>query len=253
MKQKKPNKLKTYALYAVILALAIFSVIQFVRANSAEKTVKEYKTELIKSDSLRKTADGRYQKLVNDMNSQKELNSQIKEHNKELYELLKEERKKPISYTIIQAQPEAKIDTIPLNNEVKDGLAFQIFEDFYPQKENYFMRYFGQIKDSIVVGEWDVQKFDIGIVVSEKTKGLFEVDLDAPDWFNVTSLEVKSLPLENIRPDNFDWLLGGSAGYNFLDHYPVLEMEAGFRFKKSIFSVQGNTNRELKAGYKHLF
>ncbi|MDC7251049.1 MAG: hypothetical protein PQJ49_14160 [Sphaerochaetaceae bacterium] len=253
MDKEKTKNIKQYGLILIIILLGIFSIIQSFRVKEAQDTVKEYKTAIIESDSLRKTQDGRYQKLVNDLNTKSEINKALKENNKELYELLKEERKKPISYTIIQAEPEAKIDTIPLNNEVKDGLTFTSFEDFYPQKENYFMKYSGTLTDSSVVGKWDVSKFDIGIVISEKRKGIYEADLDAPDWFNVKSLEVNSLPLENLSPDNFDWLLGGSAGYNFLDQYPVFEIETGFRIKKSIFSIQGNTNKELKAGYKHLF
>lgn len=247
------NKILTYLFGFIIILLLIFGVSQYLRANEAEKVVKDYKTELIASDSLRKTVDGRYQKLVNDMNSEKDIKNYLKEQNETLFELLKAEKKKPISYTIIQAKPESKVDTITIKDTIRDGLSFKTFKDYYPSQINPFITYSGEIFDQEIIGKFDLDSLSIGIVVSEKTKGLFEVDLDAPEWLNVTSLEVKSLPLEHIRLDKFDWLLGGSAGYNFFENYPVLEFEAGFRYKKTIFSVQGNTNREVKAGLKKLF
>ncbi|MCA9750209.1 MAG: hypothetical protein KC414_13960 [Romboutsia sp.] len=246
------NKILTYSLIAIIVILTVFGINQYFSKVSTEKLVKNYKIALIESDSLKQVSEEHYQKLVNDMNSQKDIFKLLKEQNEELYKTLKEENKKPISYTLIQAQPQTKIDTITIKDTVRKGQFYKVFKDYYPNSNSPFIIYDGEIKDNSLVGKFNFNTLDIGIVISEKQKDLFEADLDAPEWLKINNLQVNSLPLENVKVDNFDWMIGGSSGLNIQDKTPIFELEGGFRYKKSLFSIQGNINKEIKFGFKKL-
>lgn len=245
------NKFTKYIVVGILLFLMIFGISLVISNFRKDGLLEDYKKTLIENDSLRKIDNGHYQKLVNDMKSTNQILSIIKEDNKNLYKYLKEQGKKPISYTSIDFKPDDKINTIPINIKEKDGLTY--FNDYYPHKEDYFINYHGVINKDSLNSSWTFKPIKIGIVVSEKTKGLFEADLTAPDWITVNSIEVNSLPLSDIKKDNFDWLIGVSGGLNYLQRTPVFDLETGFRYKKSIFSIQGTTNNEVKFGYKKLF
>lgn len=244
------NNLKKYSLILLIIILSVFCVSQYFSNKETQDTLIQYKNVIIESDSLRKVSDGHYQRLVDDRNTQKDLRDLLKDQNKELFELLKTQNKKPISYTIIQAKPETKIDTIPIIKETKDGQVIKSFDSFYPTKENYFANHKGVIGEESIQEEWNFRELEIGLVISEKEKGLFEADLDAPDWLKVNKIEVNSLPLENIKKDNFDWVLGVQGGLNFTNYTPVVDLEGGIRLKNTMVTLIGNTNKEFKIGLK---
>lgn len=244
------NKIINIGVVILVILLLLFGINKYFN-NRDEKLLNEYKKTLIQNDSLRKISDGHYQKLVNDLYTQKQLLDKIKLDNIEMYKYLKTNDKKPISYTNIIFKPEDKEGKVPLNIREKDGLVY--FNDYYPNKEDYFINYNGIVGKDSIQSTWNFQDINIGIVVSEKTKGLFEADLTAPKWIKVSKVEVNSLPLENIKQDNFDWLLGFNGGMNYISKVPNFGLEAGFRYKRNIFSVQSSTNNDLQIGYKKLF
>ena len=231
--------------------------------------LQEYKERVLTYDSLRKVSDNHYQKLVNDINTEKELSEQLKKENKALYEEIKKEKKQVIAYTSLKAQPEKKVETIrlvPVSDRLKVGeREYKEFDDYYPNKEDYFINYRGRLDVSDndityidvksdsgeLVGTWKFSSLKIGIVVSEKEKGLFHVDLDAPSWLAVKNVEVNTLPLSAIKPDNFDWVIGGAVGKNYGGNM-VFGVETGIRIKRSIFSIQGNTDKQVLVGFKRL-
>ena len=53
------------------------------------------KKSIIMNDSLTKEADGRYAKLVNYYNTEKDLKEQLKDSNKDLYNVIKKEPDSP--------------------------------------------------------------------------------------------------------------------------------------------------------------
>ena len=248
----KTNIIK-YGLIGIILVLSIFSINQCTSRKKAEKVVKDYKEVLLEKDSLRKNEQGIYQKLVNDNNTKKNLIRDIKKENKDLSDLLKKERKKPISSTTLTLQPDSKIDTITITKVERDGNFFKRFTDFYPDKNKPFIIYEGTINNDSLIGKWDLKEFKIVMVISEKSKGLYEMDSKVPSWLSITGIKINSLPLENIKPDNFDWLLGCSLNYDYGAMKPIIGLETGIRLKKTIFSISGYTNNTIGINYKQLF
>ena len=247
------NKILNIIFLVLVILLSIFGVNQYITNVKNKEILSSYKEKIIKSDSLIKREEGHYQKVVNDLNSTKDLLNVIKKENKDLYKSIKKDDKNPIFYSNIGLKPITKIDSVFIHDTIREGIKYKYFEDFYPSKTDYFVKYSGQLDSTKVIGKWDFNTLNIDLVISEKEKGIFYADLKSPEWIKVNKLNVNSLPLENIKIDNFDWLMGGNVGINFLDKTPVAGFEAGFRFKKNIFKTEINTNKEIKIGYNKLF
>jgi len=243
-------KYKRYIYLLLLFILLLNNVYLHYKVNNSDNLTLEYKKELILKDSLRKKSDTHYQKLVDDTSSKEELNDLLKVYNKNLLDILKAEGKRPISYTVINSQPKVKTDTVKLIDTLNGS---KTFTDYYPAKKDYFMKYSGVVTSNNVIGKWTPSNLSIGIVVSEKSKGLYEVDLDAPKWLNVKDIKVNSLPIDNIEYKKFRWVLGGNAGWNFKLNEPVVEVEGGFKINNTLYTIQSNTNKELKAGIKLIF
>ena len=244
------ENLKKYLLFFIVVILLLLTFRLYVDNIKKDNLLKDYKYELIKNDSTRKIAEGHYQRLVNDMNSYKELVNIISENNKDFLKYLKDNNKKPISYIETSFKPKDTITNTIITKD-KDGLSY--FEDFYPSKQDYFIKYNGEIRKDSLHSSWKFTPIKLDLVISEKTKGIYEADIKSKEWIDIKSLTVNSLPLEPIKQDNFDFLLGGNAGFNYKTKNPLIEFESGFRYKKNIISVLGNTNSEIKVGFKKLF
>lgn len=253
MKTNIIHKILYFLLIAVIVVILLFGINQCSEREKAESVVRDYKVKMLEMDSLRKVSDGHYQKLVNDLYTEKELIKVLKGENKELADLIAEQKKKLIAYSKIKLTAKQKKDSVKVASKTENGKEVLEFADYYPDKENPFVVYEGVLRDKVLYGGFTFKTFGLDMVITEKSKGLFEVDFKAPEWLELTSLEVHSLPLSPIRVDNFDWYLGTNLGLHFVTYRPVLDLEWGFRYKKSLFGIIGNTNRELKIGYKHLF
>lgn len=247
------TKIQKYGSIFIIVIMALIILGQYFATRNVTSNLKEYKDILIIEDSLRRVTEGHYQKLVDDRNSQRDIRKILKEHNRELFELLKDEKKKPITYTVIQAKPESIQDTVKIKTEIKEGKKLSRFSSFYPNKKDYFASYTGQIDGSTVNGEWNFNNLEIGLVISEKSRGLFEADLDAPSWLKVGDIKVNTLPLDDIKKERFDWLLGVETGINLMTQQPVVGLEGGIRFNKSIISATATSNKEAVLSYKKLF
>nr|DAV67695.1 MAG TPA: hypothetical protein [Caudoviricetes sp.] len=243
-------------LFIFLFFVALFIVVlqyKFCTSEEQKMTAKElaYKRQLIEQDSLRKVDSVTYARLVNDMYKERELSKVLETENKQLYDKLKEQEQKVMSLTKVVGKLKSQKSVVPIvNNEGQ-----RYFEDYYPKKENYFVRYKAQIGENKVNGEFTFHPLHLDLVITEKQKGVYEAYLNAPSWLEISSLEVKSLPLTSpsLRPDNFDWLFGGLVGYSYLDKRPLLGVNGGFRYKKTLYFLQGSTNQTLYLGVSKLF
>jgi hypothetical protein len=250
---KTQNKHNIFIFLFFVALIAVVLQYKFCTSEEQKMTAKElaYKRQLIEQDSLRKVDSVTYARLVNDMYKERELSKVLETENKELYNKLKEQEQKVMSLTKVVGKLKSQKSVIPIvNNEGQ-----RYFEDYYPKKENYFVRYNAQIGENKVDGEFVFQPLHLDLVITEKQKGVYEAYLNAPSWLEISSLEVKSLPLTSpsLRPDNFDWVFGGLVGYSYLDKRPLLGVNGGFRYKKTLYFLQGSTNQTLYLGVSKLF
>jgi len=98
--------------------------------NKALEETDALKKSIIASDKLVKEADGRYAKLVNYYNSEKDLKNQLKEQNKELYTVIKDQGERLLSITNT---------IVSLDSKVTEG--FGSIDDVDTNKINVALRY----------------------------------------------------------------------------------------------------------------
>ena len=251
MKTQHKHNLYIFSILAILIAVVLLQRRCNHEPNQPTEKELAYKREIIEKDSLRKEDSITYARLVNDMYKERELMEQLEMENQYLYDKLKAEERKVTSLTKVVGKLKSKKSVIPLSKT--NGYTY--FEDYYPKKENYFVRYKAQIEENSVISEFDFQPLRLDLVVTEKQKGIYEVYLNAPSWLEITSVEVKSLPIQSpsLRPDNFDWMFGGAFGYSYLYRQPIVGLSGGFRYKRFVYYLQGNSNQTLYFGVNKFF
>ena len=236
------KSIKDYILIFIIAMLAIFSGYQWWRASQADDVIKDYKRYVIERDTLIEVSKGQYKKIVDDTKSIKELNQTLKNRNEELFEVIEEQNKDIVSLIEITQSFKSKTDTVYVESD-------NSFIDYYPSKQDPFVQYTSRyVSSNKRIGEWSLSDINIDLVISEKMPGLFEADLKGPSFLKISSLQVESLPLENVNPDNFGWLLGGSLDYNWTDQSPAVDLYGGVRVKKTNIFLKAGTDATLGVG-----
>ena len=200
-------------LIAALLAVMVWLGIRLEMVKSAaEDQTGALKKSIIESDELTKEVDGRYAKLVNFYNSQKDLNQQLKGSNRELHDVIKKQDERILSLTgaVVTLREEVDEGFGKINptdsNRIDLGLR-------YPEEENPFITWEGWVnrKNAQYSGNWKFGKLPIEIVVTEESRGLWKHRIIGPDWFIVDSLSVNSLPPSDYGPKEkpFQFILGG--------------------------------------------
>jgi hypothetical protein len=196
-----------------LLAVAVWLGLRLEMIKSAaEEQTDALKKSIIKSDSLTKETDGRYAKLVDFYNSQKDMNQRLKDSNKELYDIIKKQDERLLSLTNA---------VVTLRETVNEGIGKinptdtnKIDLDLrYPEEESPFITWSGWVnrKTAQYRGNWKFGKLPIEIVVTEESRGLWKHRIVGPDWFIVDSLAVNSLPPADYGPKEkpLQFIFGG--------------------------------------------
>lgn len=247
-----------------ILLITLLVIIIFLgwRLKGIEKSNDEaqdaLKKSIIMNDSLTKEADGRYAKLVNYYNSEKDLKNELKESNKELYDVIKKENEKILSLTnaiiTLQGVVNEGFGKFDPNDSNKINLALK-----YPNDEEPFINWTGSIhkKTAFYKGEWSFGKLPLQIVLTEEQRGLWKSRLIGPDWLKVDSMTINSLPVEeyvNNDLKKLQFFVGGgyikslSNGPNSISFGGGLSINGYHNLL-----LQATTNRELGFSYYYNF
>lgn len=148
--------------------------------------------EIIKKDSLKKVAEGKYSKLVNTYSNKKELTEIVKTSSPEIFGLIKKNNERILSNTSLNFSLKPKTDTT--KTILKDSV--YTFTSFYPKKENAFIQLDGSLdtKTNKLSEKWKFNNINIDIVLTEKEDGLWNSYLNGPEYIKVNSMQVNSLP-----------------------------------------------------------
>jgi hypothetical protein len=205
----------------------------------------ELRKEKIKNDTLKILTNGQARKLVADTLTIKQLRSKIDSLGIEL-----DGRPELVTDTEIKPKDTIKVtDTLYVN----EGVAY--IEDYYPTKNNFFLKYTNEFKLDNPVGnskfEWNSIKIDLAI--SQNKDGTYEANMKAPDFIQINSLDVEATPIDRVETDDFGILLGAGYGKDFGTGTNYLEVGGGVRFKKFYIDLEGNTNKQADIGIKFEF
>lgn len=181
-----------------------------------DKRIDDLKKSIIASDVLTKEAEGRYAKLVNYYASKNDLSKQLKEIDKDLFNIVQNQNERLLNITNAILSFESKLDSGVgrVNNIDTNQIDISLM---YPSKDTPFISWNGYVnrKTAKYRGDWKFDKLPISIVVTEDERGLWKHRIIGPSWFTVDSLTVNSLPPKEYVPI-VEKKLQFFAGINYL-------------------------------------
>jgi len=197
-----------------------------------EKAYLENRTLKISKDELQKISDEQNRKLVADTLTQKQLNKIV-----DNLKLKLDAKPKIIIKTIVVPKEiEKPIDSVIVKN---DSITIN---DYYPNKENYFVNYFAKIniKTQKGIGKFSFKPIELSLIISQRKDGIYQLDSKSPKWMKINNIQVQSLPLTSEEKDNFGWIIGGGYGKDYKTFENYFRVNSGFRWKK--LYIQGGIN-----------
>ena len=223
--------------------------------NKALEETDALKKSIIASDKLVKEADGRYAKLVNYYNSEKDLKNQLKDQNRELYTVIKDQGERLLSITNTIVSLDSKVtEGFGSLDEVDTNKIIVALR--YPSKEDPFVFWDGWLNRNTAQynGEFTFGKLPIQIVVTEDSRGLWKHRIVGPEWLKVDSLQVNSLPpaeYNPLTPRKLQWMVGGMYNHSIISpSFSSIGIGVGVNLFDShniIFSA--NSQSQVGVGY----
>jgi hypothetical protein len=249
------NKIKSISKWwPIILALLALSGSVALWLKQNRDRITGLKRAVLARDSMILVRDGLYTKLVDDTKKEKDLRKKLEEQYQDIYKIVKRLEEKPgqIIETVITAP--SKKDTITLRDTIIQDIAYPMFRDYYPSKENYFIEHTSIIGKDVAEGYWSFTDIPLGIIITQEKTGMWKSYLDGPDWLTVSSLEVNSLPIKSVTfdPPKIEWLGGGGAGFGFDKEFYFLG-SFGAKFQKNILLGSINTDKDIEFQYLRVF
>ena len=241
------ERIKDYVILGVVLVLIGFPTIQFLKTKrelkKQEDKITELQKDLINRDSLEVIKDGLYKKTVADLYTSKELTKELKGTNEILNAEVKRLKGSIIMLEEINFKLKNKKDTVKV-------VVGEIDKDrvlaFYPNSLNSLITFSREYQEDSYIDNWAFTTLKIDMVVIQEKTGKFSAMLNAPDWVELKSLNVKTIPLRQPKPDNFDWVTMISAQKNLGTSKKQLGLDLGIRYKKGIYTVGATTENDVK-------
>jgi hypothetical protein len=239
----------------VLLSIVIFMIFKNLK-NQREslKETKLLKKSIIASDKLTMEANGRYAKLVDYYNSQRDLLNDLKKTNADLYKTIKSQDERLLSITRAVITLDEKVvkgfgkpdplDTNKLNFSLR-----------YPDEKEPFIYWDGSIHKQTAAyqGVFSFGKLPLSIVLTEESRGLWKTRLIGPEWLKVDSLSIKSLPPEEyptVVSKKLQLLFGGSYVYQLNQNSHGLGINVGLNlFDQHNLILGANTFNQVNATY----
>lgn len=226
--------------------------------NANEDAQDALKKSIIMNDSLTKEADGRYAKLVDYYNSEKDLKNELKESNKKLYEVIKKENEKILSLTnaiiTLQGVVNEGFANFDPNDSNKINLALK-----YPNDKEPFINWNGSIdkRSAFYKGEWTFGKLPLHIVLTEEQRGLWKSRLIGPEWLKVDSMTINSLPpkdFDNDQLKKLQFFVGGGYIKSLSNGSNAVSVGGGVSYNgHHNLLLQATTNQEVGLSYYYNF
>lgn len=222
-----------FGLIGIILIL-LFVIFQSKRdIKQLSNNVIGLQKEILASDSLRKLSDGNYTKLIDSFKSQKELLSELKVSNKDLYNRIKDNGEKITQLNQYFISFKSKLDSgFAL---VKDSNNYELTL-FYPQKTDWFVNWNGLINrnNGKYLGNWNFGKLKFGVTVTQQKNGLWRTYVSGPDFLLLDSIRVEALMVDNpLKERNVEFLTGLGYRWNPFKNEKNLVFSGGLQWKNS--------------------
>lgn len=222
------NQLVLYSIIGVLI-VAIYAGAMHHYA-LLDKMNRDHKIE---NDSLRQVSETQYKKLLDDRFTKKELKNIIDSLGLEMI-------KNP--NTVIITEVEIREVTKTADKIVNVDGKIEV-EDFYPSKEDPFVRY--TLRDT--TSNFKFYPFEVSMVVSENKDGTWQVDSKVPEFMKINRIDAMAQPKKTERKRPF---IAG-AGFTRYPDKNSFEVSAGVKLNN--FFIMGSTNTEGGYGVKTFY
>lgn len=248
------EKIKNYIVLGVITILILIPTIYFIKSKvkikNQERRITELQKEVISKDSTYHIVDGLYKRTVADLYTSKELNTELKAINKQLSSEVRKLKGSVIMLQEINLQLRDKKDTVIIREgEVDKDRVLA----YYPNSTKPLIKFSRDYQETKYLDSWEFSTFKIDMVVIQEPTGRFTALFDAPDWIRLNSLNVKTTPLITQKEDNFDWITMIGVQQNMVSKQYGLELDLGFRYKKSMWIIGASTDNTIGVKYGKLW
>ena len=235
----------------IVILLLVMNVYQRIEYKNTTKELLKRIDILTQVISKKDSTVSYYSKIVDNFDvKERDLKKQLKKLNQEFADRLKDKEERILSLSEYNIELQRKVDTLNVASTVKDNiLSFEI-EDYYPNPDNYFVKYTGyvqagigeKISNPVIAREFSFNPIKINMVMTETTRGAWKYNiLDAPDWIGVSSVDVKSLPPEEYKPAHergYQFMVGGGV-LKMYQGRSYLTISAGIKYKKWVGVASG--------------
>lgn len=235
-------------LFIILILIGYNTIKNYLFPDNSE--FEKLRKELVTTSELVKLKDGRYEKLLNDYNTSKELLKSLKKSNEELYRDIKKSNEKVVAVTQALIGFKDKFDSLKLNKPIEDVIKDKDTLDFfYPNKNNPLITHSLQFTSNTTANSyWDFNPTPLDLVITETEKGIFKTNIGTNPYVSISSLDVKTIPFETEK-SRFGWSYGAGLwrGPNELG----VDLYGGVRISdfNILLRVQPSTQPQVGVGF----
>lgn len=143
----------------------------------------------------------------------------------------------------------------------KDIDSLQLLEDtlkivdYYPNKNKPFVTYKSNINLNTKKGisSFNLEPIEIKGVIAQRKDGLFDYDIKVPDFIEVSSIDIQSIPLEKEKPKNISYIVGSSIGRDLDSKKTFYNINGYIKYKKVYIGAEVFSNNQVSGGIKIQF
>jgi hypothetical protein len=240
-----------YIIIGLVLCIFYINYKSNAKINAILNDIQSQKKDIVLLSKTVKESDGHYSKLVNNFNTQKEINDILLKSNKDLFNVLKKNDEKliSISNTLLTLKPvkdsgDVLIDSNYINMNI-----------FYPSQKDWFINWNGIIDTKLKKynGNWLFSKINLTAVLTETKAGFWKSRIVGPEFLIIDSIEVNSLKPELIidkKPPLFSFYVGGGYRDNILSNNRNLLLSTGVAIKtKNLILLDYSTDNNYSIKY----
>lgn len=237
-------------LIVLLLFLCGFLFLSRIAAkNQAKKLDRQYRNEILRTDSVKQVYDGLYQKYVAQY-SEAQMASVLKDSCLQLWKIIRKQDEKIKLNAGVVLSLNNKIDSLSKVSVIYVVEKDSVFPKYtftarYPDPESAFITYNGSIFKNQLSGSWVFGKLSLGLTVVETKPGIWKSYLRGPDWISVQDIQVQSAIKETKTP--FFRLYAGGGYLYFYDGTtgPLISLGLGL---KNRFLVSGMVSTKFAGG-----
>jgi len=155
--------------------------------------------------------------IDNYSNTERQLRKEVRQWGEDYTRLSNSKDQRILSLAKYNATLKNQLDTLSVRLSTIDSVLTVEIEDYYPDKKDYFVKYYGLIQlgseDPVIAREFSFNPIQIKAAVIEQADGSWRQTVSAPSWVNFDKIQVQSLPPEKYIPSKpkIKFLAGAGA------------------------------------------